>query len=271
MKDETVRGRIARAELNTILQNVLHVLEADDEKSFEEKKEIVIDMLQRVEDETILAKTLLNMAASEKEAHQIQAKFWNAGEVIQTADNISLRRITEADREHFLEVHQEYAAVKSMLKNTEYRNMVWKEHSNGNALMFSILRENKYAGYCGIENLSKKPWEISIELHPDMVHQGIGYIALRAMLDAIQKRLGVFECRIKIDPTNYPSQRLFEKLGAVPNGISSLLVQNSQTLEQLEQEGMHLIDEKLVSVAEKFVVKPQELLSHVLEYKLLWQ
>lgn len=53
--------------------------------------------------------------------------------------------------------------------------------------------------------------------------------------------MGVKKFRVKIDADNYASQRLFEKLGAIPYGI-----------------------------AEQFGVEPRKLLSHVLEYELNW-
>ena len=122
-----------------------------------------------------------------------------------------------------------------------------------------------------IQDLSKKVWEISIELLPENTNQGIGFDAISAMLNELRKRLGVFEYRVRIEPTNHASQRLFEKLGAIPNGISELWVHDQEDLAQLENDSMHLIDEALISVAKKFAVEPRTLLSHVLEYKLTWQ
>ena len=38
----------------------------------------------------------------------------------------------------------------------------------------------------------------------------------------------------------------------------------------MENENLQLIDNALISVAEKLSVEPRTLLSHVLEYKLMW-
>ena len=83
--------------------------------------------------------------------------------------------------------------------------------------------------------------------------------------------MGKTKYRIRIEPTNQSSQRLFEKLGAVPNGVSELWVHDREDLDQLENDSLQLIDDTLTSVAEKFSVEPRTLLSHVLEYKLTWQ
>ena len=150
-------------------------------------------------------------------------------------------------------------------------DLMWDALTEKEALMLSIYKYGVYVGYCGIQDLSKNIWEISIELLPEHTKQGIGSVSISAMLDTIRDRLGKTEYRIRIEPTNHASQRLFEKLGAVPNGISELLVHSEEDLNQLENENLQLIDDALISVAEKFSVEPRTLLSHVLEYKLTWR
>lgn len=91
------------------------------------------------------------------------------------------------------------------------------------------------------------------------------------MMDAISSRLGVSEFRVRIDPGNQASQKLFEKLGAEPNGISEFLIHDQAVLEKVEEENLHLIDEHLIVLAAKFGVEPRNLLSHVLEYTLIYR
>lgn len=101
-------------------------------------------------------------------------------------------------------------------------------------------------------------------------HKGVGYAAVSTMLDAIKKYLGVTEFRVRIDPDNYASQGLFEKLGAVPNGISEFMLHREEDMKQWEEENIHLIDDKMIELANQFHVEPGKLLSHVLEYQLVW-
>lgn len=270
MGNETVRKRSFKKSLDTILQNVLDLLEADDGKTFEEKKELAIQMLTEKED-ALLASKLVDMAFAEKSAAQIRESFWNFGEEIPASNEIILRKVRESDREGFLALQKIYSSTPSMLAQEAYQNMVWSEHTEQKSLMLSIEQDQNYVGYCGIQDLSKPLWEISIELQPEKIRQGIGSAAIPAMLDALRERLGVTEYRIRIEPTNHASQRLFEKLGAVPNGISELWLHDPEDLDQLERDNMHLVDDALISVAEKFSVEPRMLLSHVLEYKLIWQ
>jgi len=270
MNQETVRKRSMQKSLDTLLQNILDMLEADDGRSAEEKKEQAIRMLTERED-SLLANKLVDMAIAEKRAAQIRETFWNFGEEIPVSDEVSLRKVNASDREGFLTLQKHYSTTPAMLAHEAYQNMVWSEHTEQKSLMLSIEKEQVYVGYCGIQDLSKNLWEISIELMPEKVRQGIGSIAIPAMLNALRDRLGVITYRVRIEPTNYPSQRLFEKLGAVPNGISELWLHDPKDLAQLEEEALSLMDEALVSVARKFSVEPRTLLSHVLEYKLTWE
>ena len=65
--------------------------------------------------------------------------------------------------------------------------------------------------------------------------------------------------------------REFEKIGATPNGISELWIHDRDTLSKFEDDNLQQIDAHLIKVAEKFNVSPRNLLSHVLEYTLLWK
>ena len=269
MENKTVRNRAMQKSLDTILKAVLDVLEADDGKSFEEKKALAVNML-RCKEDSLLANRLVDMAVAETDASQLKNTFWSAGEVIHAENGIILRKVKETDREKFLELQRIYSAMKSMLQQEAYCNMVWNKHTEPKSLILSIEKQGSYVGYCGIQDITKKTWEISIELFPDKVHQGIGFTAITAMLNELKERLWVNDFRIRIEPTNYASQRLFEKLGAVPNGISELWIHDKDAIEQLESENYHLIDDHLVAGAKKFSVPPQQLLSHVLEYQLFW-
>ena len=90
------------------------------------------------------------------------------------------------------------------------------------------------------------------------------------MLDELKRRLGVTSYSVRIEPSNTASQRLFEKLGATPNGISEFLLHGAEELKKYEETNLQYITEQLSEVAQKFGVEPRKLLSHVLEYRLDW-
>ena len=157
-----------------------------------------------------------------------------------------------------------------MLNEESYRNALWKDHCGEKSLMLSIILDDQYIGYCGIKNTAQEPWEIAIELYKKWTNHGLGRIAISAMLDAMVTRLGVRQFRVRIDPGNHASQKLFEKMGAQPNGVSEYLILDQKELEKVEKENLNLIDAATVALADKFGVEPRKLLSHVLEYTLSW-
>lgn len=270
MSNRTVAENSAKGSLNSTLQEVLDLLEANDGKTFEEKKDAAIQILKNAEDDP-LADTLVGMALDEKNAANIKSMFWASGVIQSSNTNIVLRQVSSDDRKHFLDIQREYSVMKAMLKEEVYCDMVWKEHTEDKALMCAIVRDGAYIGYCGVNNITLETWEIAIELKPEWTKQGIGAIAISAMLDQFKARLGKTEFRVRIDPSNYASQRMFEKLGAVPKGIAELWIHDQKMLEQCEEDNLHYIDNKIIAVAEKFAVEPRKLLSHVLEYTLTWK
>ena len=269
MDKEAFAEYAVKSTIEETLQEALDILDADDGKSFEEKKEAIIKHLQGHK-EPVLVDALADLAIADKKGQQIKDEFWHTGDVACSEGGVVLRRADGKDRVGYLELQREYSIMKSMLKEEAYCDMAWNEHVEPKALMLTILKDGTYIGYCGIKNTTQKPWEIAVELLPQWTNRGIGRIAIPAMMTAIYERLGEMEYRVRIDPGNVPSQKLFEKLGAVPNGISEFLIHDQAVLEQCEDEHLSNIDERLVALSEKFHVEPRKLLSHVLEYTLTY-
>ncbi len=259
-----------KKETDDILHSVLDLLQKDDGKNFEEKK-----------DE--LSNYLLAEVALLQEGHtplpngqatsplKLKMQFWQAGKVTTSDRHITLRPVQNSDREDFLQLEKEYCEFSSSMKDASFQNSLWEEHTSDQSIILAIEHNDTYIGYCGIRDITCDLWEISIELQSQWTGRGIGGIVLTAMLDAIEDRLAVHSFRVRVEPSNYASQRVFERLGAKPNGISEMWLHNPQLLEQYEEENLHLIDARLTAVAEKFDVAPRKLLSHVLEYTLIWE
>lgn len=269
MDRERVIDYAIKSSLESTVQEVLDLLEADDGKPFEEKKAAAVNLLRKSK-EAPLAEALVDFAVADTVGKTIKEKFWDAGTISCLNGGLILRKVEEADRDGYIGLQKAYNLMKSMLKEETYYDMVWREHQEPKALMFSIIKDGQYIGYCGIKNTSQEPWEIAIEILPDWTNQGIGRIAIDGMLDAVIVRLGINQFRVRIDPGNHASQKMFEKLGAIPNGISEFLIHDKATLEKCEEDNLHLIDADTISLAGKFGVEPRKLLSHILEYSLPW-
>ena len=269
MEKKTVAKITGRKSIEALLHSVLDILEADDGRSFDEKRAEAVNILRQKED-SVLADMMADRIVAEQKGREIKNAFWNMGNIIHASPEIELRKVCDADREKFLEVRLAYSALKGFMKVEAHQTMLWNEHTQDTALMFSIFQNDGYVGYCGIHNVTREVWEIAIELQPGKTNQGIGTLAITTMLNVIKERLGETAYRVCVEPSNYASQNLFEKLGAVPNGISEFVIYDPKLLEECEEENLHLIDDDLVAVAKKFSVTPRKLLSHILEYKLKW-
>lgn len=269
MENQSLAANGMKISIEDSIHKVMDIIEKEDGRTFEEKKKEAINFLKDKEN-TLLAERLIDIATNDEMGKKIYKKFWAMGECIITENEIILRKVQDSDKDIFIELQKENNIVKSMMKEEAYRNMLWNEHIEYKALMFSIVVDNEYVGYCGIKNTTHEQWEIAIEILNKWKHKGIGYRAISIMLDAIKNRLNVSEFRVRIDAENYPSQRLFEKLGAEPNGISEFLLQEEADIRRCEEENIHLLDERIQELAKQFNVEPRKLLSHVLEYKLTW-
>lgn len=266
---KTLCQKVARIYMDGTIQRVMEILEANDGRTFNEKKQEVINYLKG-QDDTLLAERLLDAAVGDEAGRCCKEKFWQYGDKLLEEEHIILRKVCETDREMFIELQKETSMVKSMFKDEAYCTMFWNEHTQDKALMATIEVDGEYAGYCGINNLAHEQWEIGIELLKKWRGKGIGYIAVSTFLSAIKSRIQIREFFVKIDPENYVSQRLFEKLGAVPYGISEFMLHKEEDICRCEEENLQSIDDNLIKVAEKFGLEPRKLLSHVLEYKLNW-
>lgn len=269
MKNQSLAANAMKISIEDSIHKVMNIIEKEDGRTFEEKKKEAINFLKDKEN-TLLAERLIDIATNDEMGKKIYKKFWAMGECIITENEIILRKVQDSDKHIFIELQKENNIVKSMMKEEAYRNMLWNEHIEYKALMFLVIVDNEYAGYCGIKNTTHEQWEIAIEILNKWKHKGIGYRAISVMLDEIKNRLNVSEFRVRIDAENYPSQRLFEKLGAEPNGISEFLLHEEADIRRCEEENIHLLDERIQELAKQFNVEPRKLLSHVLEYKLTW-
>lgn len=255
--------------VNMVLQDALDILDADDGRSFEEKRDAVIELLTQ-KDNTEASPLPVERAIADKDGSEIKTSFWKFGNIIPAGETIFLRPVEPNDRTSFLSIQSTNPLPQAVEEKESFLDLVWSEHNEDKSLMLSIVKDGDYVGYCGIKNTAQPVWEIAIELLPAWRKHGIGFIALSAMLSEMKSRLGVTHYIVRIEPVNLASQKLFEKLGATPHGIVDIWFHEQSTIEKCEEAGLHLIDDGMIAVAQKFNVEPQKLLSHVLEYELLW-
>ena len=203
----------------------------------------------------------------------MKENFWKAGDILCGLHDIYMRPVCETDKADFMELQFERLSrtLREFLDDEENRKILWQRQVASHALTCVIMARDRYVGYCGIKDMRKDNWEIVIELREQWTRQGIGSTVIENMLDEIGKRLGKNSFYVKIDPGNLASQRLFEKLGAVPDGVEDLWHLDSEIQEEFEEKYQYLIDDTMRSAAEKFGVPVAKLLTRVLVYRIDWR
>lgn len=269
MNKSEITKNVMKNTANMVLQDALDISEADDGKSFDEKRDAVIKLLTQKGD-TELSRLLSERTVADKTGVEIKTDFWKSGTVIPAGDTVYLRPVESNDRDSFLTIQRASPLVQSMEDKDSFLDLVWREHNEDKCLKLSIIKDGDYIGYCGIKDTTLPIWEIAIELLPAWTRHGIGFVALSTMLNEMESRLGITKYTVRIEPSNLASQKLFEKLGSIPSGIADIWFQEQTTIEKCEEAGLHLIDDNMIEVAKKFHVEPRQLLSHVLEYELIW-
>lgn len=190
--------------------------------------------------------------------------------------NINLRLIQQEsiqDRENYFALQESVALFpnKEMSDNEGYEDRSWREQfENKNRICYVIemLPENSYCGECAVKDIFADIPEIEIVLMEECRHQGIGYKAIIMMLDKIVKEYGKQEFCVKIEPDNYASQFLFEKLRGIPAGLAKDFQISDERAEQFTETHKYLLDEKMQNLAKKFGVEADLLLTNLLVYKL---
>lgn len=190
--------------------------------------------------------------------------------------NINLRLIQQnsaKDRENYFALQKSVALFPNtrLGDKAEYADIEWKdicERKNRVCYVIELGSESLYCGECAIKDISADIPEIEIELMKEYQHQGIGYKAITIMLNKLSEKYGKREFCAKIDPDNYASQFLFEKLGGMPAGVVRDYYMPDRRLEKFVETHRYLLDERMQNVAEKFAVDADLLLSHLLVYKI---
>lgn len=200
---------------------------------------------QVIEDMKVWVETLLS--ASEMEGNSKALDTFDrsilpkAGELVIEGSKASLKVLSATEREEF---QSEDSFVCSIYDK----------------------KTSAYVGYCSIRSLSKRDWEMTIELKPEFCQQGYGTEALSLLMEFLYKVTGrrFFRARVEVD--NRASQKMMKKLGAFPNGISEFML-HGEEIERFRMEHKDKITEDIRTVAEEFGMEAEDILGYILEYR----
>ena len=191
------------------------------------------------------------------------------GDVCFETARLLIRRPAEEDKPFFLELKENYSFFKRTFAHDELKDGLWEDHLKPYTLYCSILRRDNsdYVGYCGIKNLYKSAWEIAIELREEYCGKGYGYEAMTAFFDNVTGILGPHEYSSRVAVDNTASQKLMEKLGFEPFGLSEFILHTEEEKREAEEKYAYKIDNRYKELAQRFHTTPEKLISHVLEYR----
>lgn len=256
---DSIRKKATKGILEHFLQVIESAIKQEDEKL---SKEVILDLITELED-SIKAENPINTTT----VNRIVNCLPKSGEIFAEDSRIRLSVISDAEKEHYINVSYECSVVKGAFENTDYVKYLWEEFLDKNAFVCSIYdREtDEYIGYCSVKDLRQKYMELAIEEKELYRNQGYGTRAIRLFTTKLTELLGERFYRVRIDMDNYASQKLFKKVGAYPNGISEFLLKGKE-LERFRKENIGLIDEKMRQVAEEFCMDAEDMLGYVLEY-----
>lgn len=189
-------------------------------------------------------------------------------EVFASDEVVCLKPLDETVREPFLSIIEGNATFPQAFELEGYKDSIWNSHFKEGVFYCSIYKAttNEFAGYCGIKGTGTEKWEFAIELLPVFQRQGIGKHALELLMTGLSQSAEQHLFLAKVDPDNEPSQKLMEKLNGIPSGIEKFIITDDKVIKEIEEECANEVDDRLRSLADKFQVRPEALLCHILVY-----
>ena len=190
--------------------------------------------------------------------------------------DIRLRMIQQesnTDKANYLALQKSVAILKDWERDDEEKlnEWSWQDAFKSKQRICYVIEKmpgNVYCGECAVKNISDEIPEIEIELMKEYQGQGIGYLAIIDMLNKLASDYGKVKYYAKVEPDNYASRFLFEKLRAQPVGVSRDYTISDEREERFIERSRYLLDQDLEEVAKKFSVVPETLLTHFLVYQL---
>lgn len=131
-----------------------------------------------------------------------------------------LRRLCEQDKEKFMELTLDTSSIPKAYEDADFFEYSWKCSLNDEDLNLSLFAKDsgRYLGNLMLKNLSDSRQEIGIDIVREYRNKGIGYEAVKLLMNHAAKVSGSNEFEVRIYSDNEPSRKLFKKLGAVEIG-----------------------------------------------------
>lgn len=270
LKFAAKRDKASKKRTIALYKDVLEVLEQAIALEKEGKKEQSDQMVEDMKKK--LASMLTDMEKDTKKQTDIaldRSNIPQRGAVLAEDEKVILKMLSEEEYTSYIDVSFECSDMKSAFKEGAFKQDLWNEFKSDYTVAASIYDKvsGEYVGYCSVKDIRKEDWEIAIEEKEKYRHQGYGFHALDLFIKKIHELTQHRFFRARIDIDNIASQNLWKKLGGYPDGISEFLL-HGEDLEEFQRENISEIDDSIRKIAEEFCVEPEDLIGHVLEFRL---
>ena len=191
------------------------------------------------------------------------------------ADNVlRIRPMLASDARFYMNVRAQWSGVvERMLERPEFgEDFFAKEILEDYSFfcMVECLEDSSPVGYVAIKDTRKPDWELAVELDGDSCGKGYGARAILLFLNALKELTGRSEYHARVAPDNLYSQKCMKKAGFELCGISDgTVLKTDEDKRRFEERNMDRIDENMRALAQELSIKPQTMLSHVLDYKII--
>lgn len=128
-------------------------------------------------------------------------------------NNVEISPMTEADLDEVMEIEQVSFPIP------------WSRSSYLSELQQNLLsvylvarHEGRLLGYAGMWIIVDEGHITNVAVHPDYRNRGLGYLLMGELIRiGMQHNIG--SVTLEVRPSNISAQRLYRKLGFVPNGL----------------------------------------------------
>lgn len=204
---------------------------------------------------------------------RIREMAFDESGVFAQSDTLTLRKILETDKEDYLNLYRVKESYVNLFDRPEYNlgDALWNDFNSDGTINTIIIRnhDGAFCGFCGLQEYKvKNEPELSIELGREFQRQGIGYEALKLLMQHYSEITGNNVFISKVSHENLASQKLMRKLGGKPDGVAKFPGIPESVLKIMEEDGEEPTDDLTLKLAEEFSTTPRKLKSHVLMFRL---
>ena len=208
--------------------------------------------------------------------HREEGKPWDfskekALSVFAENDGICLVPFREEHYEgYFLAREENSAWADGYFGDKDSKDREWHDIMSDYSFPCAVIQkeDGSFAGYVHIFNTVPKVWEISIELLKPYTGKGIGCQSLVLFMNRITELTGKQEYMFRVTPDNIACQKMMSKLNARLIGLHNYYFADEEEAKQFGETHRELITDQIKHLAGQMDVSTEEVISHVLEYRL---